>query len=97
MAPATKAALAAAKARGVKMGNPNGARCLEAAGKGNTAAIAAQQASAAAWQTRVLPIIAAIRAGGVTSPREIHFPVASSACRQSGSGSTRRPTRPRMR
>jgi DNA invertase Pin-like site-specific DNA recombinase len=67
----TKAALAAAKARGVKMGNPNGARCLPAAGKGNTAAIAAQQASAAAWQTRVLPIIAAIRAGGVTSPREI--------------------------
>ncbi len=33
----TKAALAAAKARGVKLGNPNGARALRRAGKGNKA------------------------------------------------------------
>jgi DNA invertase Pin-like site-specific DNA recombinase len=67
----TKAALAAAKARGVQMGNPHGTRYLVAAGKGNVDAIAARQASAAAWRTRVAPIITAIRTGGVTSPRAI--------------------------
>ena len=48
----TKAALPAAKARGVKMGNPHGARYPAAAGKGNAAAIAARQASAATWRAR---------------------------------------------
>ncbi|HMD64416.1 MAG TPA: recombinase family protein [Stellaceae bacterium] len=67
----SKAALAAVKARGVKLGNPNGARALAASGKGNTAAIAALRASAAMHRARVLPIIVAIRSGGVTSPREI--------------------------
>jgi DNA invertase Pin-like site-specific DNA recombinase len=67
----TKAALAAAKARDVKMGNPHGTRYLVAAGKGNVHAIAARQASAAAWRARVGPIIAGIRAGGVTSPSAI--------------------------
>jgi DNA invertase Pin-like site-specific DNA recombinase len=67
----TKAALAAAKARGVKLGNPNGARAPRAAGKGNAASNAAQRAAAAAWQARVAPIIAAIRAGGVTSASAI--------------------------
>jgi DNA invertase Pin-like site-specific DNA recombinase len=67
----TKAALAAAKARGVRLGNPNGARALRVAGRGNAAAIATLQASAAIWRERVLPIIAAIRSTGVTSPNEI--------------------------
>jgi DNA invertase Pin-like site-specific DNA recombinase len=67
----TKAALAAAKARGVKLGNPRGARALAAAGKGNAAANAALQASAATWRARVLPIIAAIVSTGATSSREI--------------------------
>jgi DNA invertase Pin-like site-specific DNA recombinase len=67
----TKAALAAAKARGVKMGNPNGARCLHLAGRGNSASIAAQRAAIATWRARVAPIIAAIRAGGVRSPSAI--------------------------
>ena len=67
----TKAAMAAAKARGVRFGNPRGAAALRAAGKGNTASNAAQRASAAAHRARVLPIIGAIRAGGVTSPGEI--------------------------
>jgi DNA invertase Pin-like site-specific DNA recombinase len=63
----TKAAMAAAKARGAKFGNPQGARPLHAAGKGNTAAIAARTAHRA----RILPIIGAIRATGVTSARQI--------------------------
>jgi DNA invertase Pin-like site-specific DNA recombinase len=66
-----KAALAAAKARGVKLGSPDGGRALLAAGKGNTAAIAALQASAAAWRSRLMPIIEAIRATGITSPSAI--------------------------
>jgi len=36
----TKAALAAAKARGVKLGNPNGARALRGKQKGNKEAVA---------------------------------------------------------
>lgn len=67
----TKAAMAAAKVRGARFGNPNGARPLAVAGKGNTAAIAAVQASAAAHRARVVPIIGAIRASGLTSPRHI--------------------------
>ena len=67
----TTAALAAAKARGVRLGNPHGARALAAAGKGNTAALAAIEASAVRWRARVRPIIAAIASTGVTSTREI--------------------------
>jgi DNA invertase Pin-like site-specific DNA recombinase len=67
----TKAALAAAKARGVKLGNPNGARALRAAGKSNTASLAAIAAAAAVWRARILPIINAIRSTGVASPHEI--------------------------
>jgi DNA invertase Pin-like site-specific DNA recombinase len=67
----TKAALAVAKARGVKLGNPNGARALRTAGKGNAASHAAAKASIAAWRARVLPITQAIRSTGVTSPRGI--------------------------
>jgi DNA invertase Pin-like site-specific DNA recombinase len=67
----TKAAMAAAKSRGVRFGNPNGARALRAAGKGNAAANAAQLANIAAGRGRILPIIAAIRATGVTPARQI--------------------------
>jgi DNA invertase Pin-like site-specific DNA recombinase len=42
----TKAALAAAKARGIKLGNPNGAAALRRAGKGNAASCATQRADA---------------------------------------------------
>jgi DNA invertase Pin-like site-specific DNA recombinase len=43
----TKAALAAAKARGVKLGNPNGARALRGSQTGNAEALAALKAKAA--------------------------------------------------
>jgi DNA invertase Pin-like site-specific DNA recombinase len=67
----TKAAMAAAKKRGVRFGNPYGARALRAAGKGNAASNAAQRASAAAWRARILPIVSAICASGTTSPRAV--------------------------
>jgi DNA invertase Pin-like site-specific DNA recombinase len=67
----TKAALAAAKARGIKLGNPNGARSLRRAATGNTAAIAKLQASAATWRSAVLPIVEAIRSTGVRSSSAI--------------------------
>jgi DNA invertase Pin-like site-specific DNA recombinase len=67
----TKAAMAVAKARGVRFGNPHGARALRAASKGNAAANAAQRANVAAWRARILPIVTAIRATGVTSARQI--------------------------
>src|SRR2546423_2333114 len=60
----TKAALAAAKARGVKLGNPNGARALR--GRGNVAAVVAGKAAADAHMERVMPGIEDIRAAGVT-------------------------------
>jgi DNA invertase Pin-like site-specific DNA recombinase len=63
----TKAALAAAKARGIKLGNPNGARALRAAGKGSAASLAAQQTAAAKHRNCVLTIIDALRAQGITS------------------------------
>lgn len=44
----TKAALAACKARGVKLGNPNGAAALRRANKGNAATCARQRADATA-------------------------------------------------
>jgi DNA invertase Pin-like site-specific DNA recombinase len=67
----TRAALAVAKARGVRLGNPHGNRFLIAAGRGNTAALAAQQAVAAKHRARVLPIIAVIRSSGITSAHGI--------------------------
>lgn len=60
----TKDALAAAKARGVKLGNPNIA-------KARASAIVTNQAKAAANAEAVLPIIEAIQKSGVTSLRAI--------------------------
>jgi DNA invertase Pin-like site-specific DNA recombinase len=60
----TKAALAAAKARGVRLGNPRPAEALE---QGRAALKAAADRRAA----NVLPIIRAIQEGGIKSPAEI--------------------------
>jgi DNA invertase Pin-like site-specific DNA recombinase len=67
----TKAALAAAKARGTKLGNVNGARALRLAGKGNVAAVGAIKAGADRHAQDVLPIIEDIRAGGVKTLKGI--------------------------
>ncbi len=67
----TTKALAIAKARGVKLGNPNGAAALRKAGKGNTDAIKANQAKADKLATNVLPIIREIMSSDKTSLRAV--------------------------
>lgn len=63
----TRDALAAVKARGVKLGNPNGAASLRRAAKGNTAACEAVRARAANRAVDYAPVIADIRATGAIS------------------------------
>ena len=61
----TKAALAAAKARGTRLGNPNGARALQ--GLGNAAGVAALRAKADRHAGQVMPVVDAIRTEGIVS------------------------------
>ena len=61
----TKAALAAAKARGKRLGNVNGAAALRRAGKGNIAAVGTIKAGADRHAARVLPVIQDIRTAGI--------------------------------
>lgn len=65
----TKEALAVAKARGVKLGNPNGAASLRRAGKGGVALRATVSANAAAFAADLAPVLTEIRAAGHTSLR----------------------------
>lgn len=67
----TKAALAAAKARGTKLGNPNGAAALKRAGKGNTDGVAAIKAKADRRAHDLAGVVASIRAEGATSFRAV--------------------------
>lgn len=63
----TKAALAIARARGTKLGNPNGASALHRAAKGNHASIATAKAKADSRATDMRPIIDALRLDGFVS------------------------------
>ena len=63
----TKAALAAAKARGVKLGNPNGAQAFRRAGKGNADSVAAIQTNADRFAESLRDIVEAILRDGITS------------------------------
>lgn len=67
----TTEALAAAKARGIRLGNPNGAASLRRAGKGGAALRAAVAANVEAFARDLAPVIADIRAQGRTSLRAI--------------------------
>jgi DNA invertase Pin-like site-specific DNA recombinase len=67
----TKEALAAAKARGVRLGNPNGAAALVRAEKGNAASVVAIRKGAERFAADLEPIIADITAAGHTSLRTI--------------------------
>lgn len=63
----TREALAAAKARGVVLGNPNGAAALLRAGRGNAASVRTIQANADAHAENLQPVINAFAAEGITS------------------------------
>jgi DNA invertase Pin-like site-specific DNA recombinase len=67
----TKAALAAAKARGTRLGNPNGAAAIRHAGKGNAASVVAIKTAANGHAANLAPIIADIRRTGITSFKAI--------------------------
>jgi DNA invertase Pin-like site-specific DNA recombinase len=67
----TKEALAAARARGVRLGNPNGAAALRRAGKGGVALRMAVTENADDHARNLAPVIAEIRAAGHTSLRAI--------------------------
>ncbi len=67
----TTEALAAAKARGVRLGNPNGAAALRRASKGGAALRAAVSTNAQAFADDLAPVIAAIRTDGHVTLRAI--------------------------
>jgi DNA invertase Pin-like site-specific DNA recombinase len=65
----TKAALAAAKRRGVRLGNPNGAKHLRKLG--NDAAVDAVRQNAGYHAESLRPLLAEIVATGITAPADI--------------------------
>ena len=63
----TTEALRACKARGQRLGNPNGAAALRRAGKGNAASVDAITAAATARADTLRPVIDDMRARGIAS------------------------------
>ncbi|MAF02558.1 recombinase family protein [Herbaspirillum sp.] len=67
----TREALKAAKARGVKLGNPNGAAPLRRAGKGNAAAVATRKAAVDSRTLELASEVKRLQANGALSIRQI--------------------------
>lgn len=67
----TTAALQAAKARGTKLGNPNGAKALRRAGKGNSAAVEAIRDTADRHAADLAPVIEHLQSEGHRSLRQL--------------------------
>ncbi|OAN49956.1 recombinase family protein [Magnetospirillum moscoviense] len=63
----TREALAAAKARGKALGNPNGAAALRRAGKGNTASVEAIKDKASQHAANLAPVVEALHQEGIVS------------------------------
>lgn len=63
----TKEALRAAKARGVHLGNPNGAAALRRAGRGNAASVQSIRAHADGHARNLQPVVTALADEGVLS------------------------------
>lgn len=63
----TREALAAAKRRGTRLGNPNGARALRRANSGNAASLAVARAKANQHAENLRPVVAALTEEGITS------------------------------
>ncbi len=63
----TREALAACRARGTKLGNPNGAEALRRAAKGNGASVAAARAAADQRAADLRPVLEDIRAAGIAT------------------------------
>ncbi|MGN6741574.1 recombinase family protein [Dyella sp.] len=63
----TREALAAARSRGMRLGNPNGASALRRAGKGNAASLQSIRTAADAHAGDLRPVVRALAADGVTS------------------------------
>ena len=63
----TKEALKAAKARNIKLGNPNGAAALKRANKGNKAAVSAIKSGADNHAANLKPVIESLATEGITS------------------------------
>ena len=64
----TKEALAVARSRGVRLGNPNGAAALRRAGKGGAPLRAAIARNAERHARDLAPVVEDIRAGGADQP-----------------------------
>jgi DNA invertase Pin-like site-specific DNA recombinase len=67
----TKEALQAAKARGQRLGNPNGAASLRRAAQGNFAGVVAIKAHARERAAQFSDVIAELRANGAGSPERL--------------------------
>lgn len=67
----TKEALAAAKARGVTLGNPNGAAALRRAAKGNGASLKSIKGNADSFARDLLPVVDRLRSEGRISLPQI--------------------------
>lgn len=67
----TREALSAAKARGVRLGNPNGAAALRRAQRGNGASVDQMKANADVHAENLAPVIRELKARGKTSLGEL--------------------------